>query len=96
MDKGDLKGISLFIHLVAYIVYKKNSATCKKKRSTYAHFTRLEVEYRLITQMIILIHFTDITRGKQDNKKFENKRDLRLIYHFTIFKLQSWLFSRLF
>ena len=64
MDKGDLKGISLFIHLVAYIVYKKNSATCKKKRSTYAHFTRLEVEYRFIIQMIILIHFTDIHTSK--------------------------------
>ena len=94
MDKGDLKGISLFIHL-GYIVCK-NIQPHVEKRSTYAHFTRLEVEYRLITQMIILIHFTDITRGKQDNKKFENKRDLRLIYHFTIFKLQSWLFSRLF
>ena len=94
MDKGDLKGISLFIHL-GYIVCK-NIQPHVEKRSTYAHFTRLEVEYRLITQMIILIHFTDITRGKQDNKKFENKRDLRLIYHFTIFKFQSWLFSRLF
>ena len=87
MEKGDLKGISLFIHL-AYIVYK-NIQPHVEKRSTYAHFTRLEVEYRLITQMIILIHFTDITRVKQDNKKSENKRDLSLIYHFTIFKLQS-------
>ena len=68
-------------------------ATCRKtideSAPANAHFTRLEVEYRLTTQMIILIHFKDITRGKQDNKKFENKRDLRLIYHFTIFKLQS-------
>ena len=92
MDKGDLKdNISLFIHL-AYIVCKIIQPHVEK-RSTYAHFTRLEVEYRLITQMIILIHFTDITRVKQDNKKSENKRDLSLIYHFTIFKLQSWLIS---
>ena len=58
MDKGDLKGISLFIHL-AYIVYK-NIQLHEEKRSTYAHFSRLEVEYRLIIQMIILIHLTDI------------------------------------
>ena len=64
MDKGDLKGISLFIHLVAYIVYKKIQPHVKKKRSTYAHFTRLEVEYRLIIQMILLIHFIDIYTSK--------------------------------
>ena len=58
MYKGDLKGISLFIHL-AYIVYK-NIQLHAEKRSMYAHFSRLEVEYRLIIQMIILIHFTDI------------------------------------
>ena len=46
MDKGELKGISLFIHL-AYIVYK-NIQPHVEKRSMYAHFTRLEVEYRLI------------------------------------------------
>ena len=74
MDKGDLKGISLFVYL-AYIVYK-NIQPHVEKRSTYAHFTRLEVEYKLTTQMIILIHFTDITRVKQDNKKS------LLFYHF--------------
>ena len=52
MDKGDLKGISLFIHL-AYIVYK-NIQLHEEKRSTYAHFSRLEVEYRLIIEMIML------------------------------------------
>ena len=62
MDKGDLKGISLFIHL-GYIVCK-NIQPHVEKRSTYAHFTRLEVEYRLIIQMIILIHFTDIHTSK--------------------------------
>ena len=46
MDKGDLKSISLFIHL-AYILYK-NIQPHVEKRSMYAHFTRLEVEYRLI------------------------------------------------
>ena len=55
MDKGDLKGISLFIHL-PYIVCK-NIQPHVEKRSTYAHFTRLEAEYKLIIQMIILIHF---------------------------------------
>ena len=73
MDKGDLKGISLFIHL-AYIVYK-NIQPQVEKRSTYAHFTRLEVEYRPIIQIIILIHLQIYTRVKQDNKKFENKRE---------------------
>ena len=62
MDKGDLKGISLFTHL-AYIAYK-NIQLHVEKRSTYAHFTRLEVEYSLIIQMIILIHFTDIHTSK--------------------------------
>ena len=62
MEKGDLKGISLFIHL-AYIVYK-NIHPHVEKRSTYSHFTRLEVEYRFIIQMIILIHFTDIHTSK--------------------------------
>ena len=61
MDKGDLKGISLFIHL-AYIVYK-NIQPHVEKRSMYAHFTRLEGEYRLINN-------TD-----DSNKKFENKRE---------------------
>ena len=61
MDKGDLKGISLFINL-AYIVYK-NIQPHVEKRATYAHFTRLEVEYRLI-EMIMLIHFTDIHTSK--------------------------------
>ena len=61
MDKGDLKGISLFIHL-AYIVYK-NIQPHVEKRSMYAHFTRLEVEYRLTNN-------TD-----DSNKKFENKRE---------------------
>ena len=61
MDKGDLKGISLFIHL-AYIVYK-NIQPHVEKRSMYAHFTQLEVEYRLINN-------TD-----DSNKKFENKRE---------------------
>ena len=55
MDKGELKGISLFIHL-AYIVYK-NIQPHVEKQSTYAHFTRLEDEYKLIIQIIILIHF---------------------------------------
>ena len=55
MDKGDLKGISLFIDL-AYIVYK-NIQPHVEKQSTYAHFTRLEDEYKLIIQIIILIHF---------------------------------------
>ena len=55
MEKGDLKSIGLFIHL-AYIVYK-NIQPDVEKRSTYAHFTRLEVEYKLTIQMIILIHF---------------------------------------
>ena len=64
MDKGDLKGISLFIHL-AYIVYK-NIQPHVEKRSTYAHFTRSEVEYKLIIQMIILIHFTDIQTSKTE------------------------------
>ena len=73
MDKGDLKGISLFIHL-AYNVYK-NIQPHVEKRSTYAHFTRLEVEYRLIIDMIILINLQIYTRVKQDNKKFENKRE---------------------
>ena len=73
MDKGDLKGISLFIHL-AYIVYETIQPQVEK-RSTYAHFTRLEVEYRLIIQIIILIHLQIYTRVKQDNKKFENKRE---------------------
>ena len=41
MYKDDLKGISLFIHL-AYIVYK-NIQLNVEKRSTYAHFSRLEV-----------------------------------------------------
>ena len=63
MDKGDLKGISLFIHL-AYIVYK-NIQPHVEKRSTHTHFTRLEVEYRfMIIHMIILIHFTDIHTSK--------------------------------
>ena len=61
MEKGDLKGISLFIHL-AYIVYK-NIQPHVEKRSMYAHFTRLEVEYRLTNN-------TD-----DSNKKFENKRE---------------------
>ena len=61
MDKGELKGISLFIHL-AYIVYK-NIQPHVEKRSMYAHFTRLEVEYRLTNN-------TD-----DSNKKFENKRE---------------------
>ena len=55
MDKGDLKVISLFIDL-AYIVYK-NIQPHVEKQSTYAHFTRLEDEYKLIIQMIILIDF---------------------------------------
>ena len=50
MHKGDLKGISLFIHL-DYIVYKNIQAHVEK-RSTYAHFSRLEVEYTLT-------HYTD-------------------------------------
>ena len=73
MDKGDLKGISLFVYL-AYVVYK-NIQPHVEKRSTYAHFTRLEVEYRLIIDMIILINLQIYTRVKQDNKKFENKRE---------------------
>ena len=45
-----------------------------EKWSIYAHFTRLEVEYRFIIKGIILVHFTDTdTRVKQDNKKFQNK-----------------------
>ena len=52
MDKGDLKGISLFVYL-AYVVYK-NIQPHVEKRSTYAHFIRLEVEYRLIIEMIML------------------------------------------
>ena len=55
MDKGDLKGISLLRHL-AYIVYR-NIQPHVEKRSTYAHFTRLEAEYKLIIQMIRLIDF---------------------------------------
>ena len=62
MDKGDLKGISLFVHL-AYVVYK-NIQPHVEKRSTYAHFTRLEVEYRLIIQMVMLFHFIDIYTSK--------------------------------
>ena len=62
MDKGDLKGISLFVHL-AYVVYK-NIQPHVEKQLTYAHFTRSEVEYKLIIQMIILIHFTDIQTSK--------------------------------
>ena len=61
MDKGELKGISLFIHL-AYIVYK-NIQPHVEKRSMHAHFTRLEGEYRLINN-------TD-----DSNKKFENKKE---------------------
>ena len=41
-----------FIHL-PYIVYK-NIQPHVEKRSTYAHFIRLEVEYRLIIEMIML------------------------------------------
>ena len=52
MYKGDLKGISLFIHL-AYIVYK-NIQPHVEKRLTYAHFIPLEVEYGLIIEMIML------------------------------------------
>ena len=62
MDKGDLKGISLFVYL-AYVVYK-NIQPHVEKRSTYAHFTLLEVEYRLIIQMVILVHFADIHTSK--------------------------------
>ena len=62
MDEGDLKGISLFAHL-AYVVYK-NIQPHVEKRSTYAHFTRLEVDYRLIIQMVMLFHFTDIHTRK--------------------------------
>ena len=61
MEKGDLKGISLFIHL-AYIVYK-NIQPHVEKRSMHVHFTRLEGEYRLINN-------TD-----DSNKKFENKKE---------------------
>ena len=66
MDKGELKGISLFIHL-AYIVYK-NIQPHVEKRSMYAHFTRLEVEYRLINN-------TD-----DSNKKFENKKESNIAF----------------
>ena len=62
MDRGDLKGISLFVYL-AYVVYK-NIQPHVGKRSTYAHFTLLEVEYRLIIQMVILVHFADIHTSK--------------------------------
>ena len=43
----------------------------------HINFTRLEVECRFIIQMIILILaiLQIYTRVKQDNKKFENKRE---------------------
>ena len=50
MNKEDLKGISLVITHLAYIVYRNIQShikKLKKKRSTYALFTRLEVEHRL-------------------------------------------------
>ena len=48
MNKEDLKGISLLIIHLAYNVYRNIQSHVKKhkKRSTYAHFTRLEVEHR--------------------------------------------------
>ena len=58
----NLKGINLFTHL-AYVVYKHIQRHVEK-RSTYAHFTRLKVEYRPIIQMIIVIHFADIHTSK--------------------------------
>ena len=69
MDKGYLKGIRLFIHL-AYIVYKNIRQPHVEKRSTHAYFTRLEVEYKLIIQMIRNTNpFQIYTRVKQEKKE---------------------------
>ena len=59
MNKDDLKGIRLLMHL-AYIVYQESSVACEKKKKTdrltqYAHFTRLEVEHRILYIQVIIL-----------------------------------------